>query len=437
MSGNHLSDRVLPDVIFTLRSLRALAANECGLVRLDDKIAHLTQLHTLSLQKNQLSQLPVSLCRLTALQTLYLDGNVFRGEMRSIVQGAVLAYRWGRLCVHSDLQGADLGTDSRSNSVVSPGARSSALETQETPFDNSTSNWSTRIIKRMRSGTNLASSRDGSPSSKLKKARPKRRVNRQSFLRIEGAVADPVDSTQDSRTTLHAILSYLRDLDDLGANDNVLGSTHELSGTEPAVKTANPQESLPASHSLPALPQSSSTPFRGMTGSCHASDNHSDSNGSLNESPFIKLRDDAAKRDCVVREIVETERTYVRGLEELCQIYIHEDGPLPDGETRVVFGNVEAILDFHRRTILPELIKASGLTDKPVLPSGDSCKVACDVAKVFVRHAAWLGYVSVVWRLHLALTMRCAESTPRMSTDMTRLWLGYSRPASIRESDRG
>lgn len=139
-------------------------------------------------------------------------------------------------------------------------------------------------------------------------------------------------------------------------------------------------------------------------------------------SPIAKLRDDAAKRESVVNEIVETERSYLSGLDELCRVYIKAgDQPvvsnsgrvkgtvLPSVERKAVFGNVvsariccvivlsldkicsssqEAIRDLSRDVILPELLEATQGTH--LRTSADSVAIACRVAHVFQRHARTL-----------------------------------------------
>lgn len=50
----------------------------------------------------------------------------------------------------------------------------------------------------------------------------------------------------------------------------------------------------------------------------------------------------------------------------------------------------EAIRDFHEKIFLPDLLDAVQSSPAPSLPSADPSSVACDVARVFVRHAAFL-----------------------------------------------
>lgn len=65
-----------------------------------------------------------------------------------------------------------------------------------------------------------------------------------------------------------------------------------------------------------------------------------------------------AKRQFVIRELVDTERDYVNDLRQIVEGYIalmqdlESDIPLPDdlkgGKDKMVFGNIEAIYEFHR-----------------------------------------------------------------------------------------
>lgn len=74
------------------------------------------------------------------------------------------------------------------------------------------------------------------------------------------------------------------------------------------------------------------------------------------------------KREYVLRELYETEETYVNDLRLVCEDYIthmrdpNADPPLPDGlkkddRNKIVFGNIEAIYEWHRDVLLGELAK--------------------------------------------------------------------------------
>lgn len=64
------------------------------------------------------------------------------------------------------------------------------------------------------------------------------------------------------------------------------------------------------------------------------------------------------KRQFVIKELVDTERDYVNDLREIVEGYmalmreVDSDIPLPDdlrgGKDKMVFGNVEAIYEWHR-----------------------------------------------------------------------------------------
>ncbi|OJT06934.1 Myosin-M heavy chain [Trametes pubescens] len=121
-----------------------------------------------------------------------------------------------------------------------------------------------------------------------------------------------------------------------------------------------------------------------------------------------KYKDDKAKRSRIIREIVETERTYVKGLQELVDIYIrpasapisglsgvqNKDTIVPAQERKIVFSGLEALFYFHRESFLPALERAAAPLLSPT-QTGDldgqlSLYVARDVANTFVSHAAFM-----------------------------------------------
>lgn len=93
--------------------------------------------------------------------------------------------------------------------------------------------------------------------------------------------------------------------------------------------------------------------------------------GSSNEATAIALSGDEndkvpdvvensiRKRQFVLKELVDTEQTYVSDLELIVDGYIKAmrdpnfEVPMPDdlkdGKDRMVFGNLEAIYDFHKK----------------------------------------------------------------------------------------
>lgn len=219
----------------------------------------------------------------------------------------------------------------------------------------------------------------------------------------EVALANPVDH----QAALRSVMAYLRDLDDLRCASFLARSTptkrsltcglglHSNSLTLPPITLDSPTPSSTASSSSPSLrhspslgsisPSPSPTPTFGIrraqssrrlpvrpstgdrerTHSGRFSQLFNDDGvpvstpSSSSETPCgpttsssAKLKDDPLKRDKVVREIVETEQSYLKGLRELCDIYIaagsvpvnsssgRKDTVLPAAERRAVFGNV-------------------------------------------------------------------------------------------------
>lgn len=125
-----------------------------------------------------------------------------------------------------------------------------------------------------------------------------------------------------------------------------------------------------------------------------------------------KYKDDKSRRALVVREIVETEKTYVKGLQELVDIYIKpsaapvnlisgvgssKETTIPSAERKIVFSGIEALFSFHKESFLPSLEKAAApLLQKPpgieeFDPDGQlSVEVATAVAGCFLRYAAFM-----------------------------------------------
>jgi hypothetical protein len=117
-----------------------------------------------------------------------------------------------------------------------------------------------------------------------------------------------------------------------------------------------------------------------------------------------KFKNDSAKRTKVLREIYETERTYVRGLGELVSIYVKPAGQpinpgkaqsetmIPLAERKIVFGGIESILTIHRDNLLPSLERAV----KDLLENGDdesgnkSRDTAHTVGEVFRTYIAYM-----------------------------------------------
>ena len=104
-----------------------------------------------------------------------------------------------------------------------------------------------------------------------------------------------------------------------------------------------------------------------------------------------------------------TERTYVKGLQELVDIYIKPAAApvsglgnvgqttVPASERKIVFSGLESLFSFHKESFLPALEKVTG----PIMRSAAdlaeqdadgrlSLNVARAVAHCFVSHAAFM-----------------------------------------------
>ncbi|KIK47370.1 hypothetical protein CY34DRAFT_9078 [Suillus luteus UH-Slu-Lm8-n1] len=127
-----------------------------------------------------------------------------------------------------------------------------------------------------------------------------------------------------------------------------------------------------------------------------------------------KYKDDKSKRalEAANRDTLRTEKTYVKGLQELVDIYIKpsaapvnlisgvgsgKETTIPSAERKIVFSGIEALFSFHKESFLPSLEKAAApLLQKPpgseeLDPDGQlSVEVATAVAGCFLRYAAFM-----------------------------------------------
>lgn len=105
-----------------------------------------------------------------------------------------------------------------------------------------------------------------------------------------------------------------------------------------------------------------------------------------------------------------TERTYVKGLEELVDIYIKpgavsgnmlsgssKDSIVPAPERKIVFNGLDALFSFHKESFLPalELAASPVMTSSAILQEVDadgmlSLSVVNAVASMFIKHAAFM-----------------------------------------------
>jgi len=226
---------------------------------------------------------------------------------------------------------------------------------------------------------------------------------------------------------LRSVMAYLKDMNDLGATQqpNPMsmyggedGQYLSVRSRRPTVVEPQRELSMVSSGSTGTLLSMSmsdstghlrSSDSRSGTSSQTLSVATSDSSGSQEERKF---KDDKGKRAMVIREIVVTERTYVKGLQELVEIYIKpastpvnllsgvgssKDTVVPASERKIVFGGIDALFSFHHDSFLPALEGAAAPLMKPAAelqkldPDGQlSLDVTKAVGNIFVKHAAFM-----------------------------------------------
>ncbi|QRV97744.1 guanine exchange factor for Rac 30 [Ceratobasidium sp. AG-Ba] len=209
------------------------------------------------------------------------------------------------------------------------------------------------------------------------------------------------EEEQRAQIALRGVMAYLRDMSDLGAGAAGGAPARSASGKRPPLSTTVSDGSSAAS--TPALRSAPSTAsLRGGQDSVVTTD----SSGSYGQgfAEDRKYKDDKGKRAAIVKEIIETEKSYVKGLQELMDIYVKpasEPAPglnvnketiVPAQERKIVFTGVDALLQFHKLSFLPSLIAAAAMLNTGVDdPNGQiSTMAAHGVANVFVTHAAFM-----------------------------------------------
>lgn len=214
----------------------------------------------------------------------------------------------------------------------------------------------------------------------------------------------------DWKSRIHALMCHLRDLDDLApgaiARRNAFGNSEAASeiGSTVGIHQSGPYPD-------PVSTNSENSPIRRRPSGMALS--------SVPIAAATEVRDDSRRRHRIIAEIISSEESYIRGLQELCDIYV---GPsrlsddkstqpiLPSQEHRAIFGNVEGLLQFHADAFLPSLkaCTAGLLTSGPGDDDGDddcqrTAQVAEAVGSVFVKHSGW-------FRMYSAYINGCDEA---------------------------
>lgn len=253
------------------------------------------------------------------------------------------------------------------------------------------------------------------------------------------------ESLSKHRNRLRALMHYLRDLDDLTAVRTEAASfvgpskstLSHLRDGEPLSRTASMHRAESSNPSTKS--RDSGGEYVASTAASSISEGASSEPTRLSTARCSK--DDSVRRFRIIAEIVSTERTYVRGLSELVDVYVRPamapaDGNsgvpvIPPMEHRAVFGNVEALLQFHRTVFLPSLLAVTN----PILAhdqeaAGDlspdeTAAIAEKVAAVFSTHAAF-------FKMYTSYINNCDSAQARISAWMAPSSAGNGGGLSLR-----
>lgn len=279
----------------------------------------------------------------------------------SVVETSSSSNKWGKMF-------KKVSINKMRPSSSRPGALSEAARTFSQPI---TSSESTTVEHKI-SGGSLFRNRVLSKPTRatpaplaLGEAQRRATAKRQSFLKLEqvpplDSMINDVDLNSqqpvDHKAGLRSVMAYLRDLDDL--------SFEHLAPATPSLRTSPSLGSMNRSPSTPGVAirraqSSRRLPPRARSRADSAMSQFIDDDGNGRTTPLAnrvpsvpKLRADPIRRSAVINEIVQTEQSYLKGLQELCDIYItaaaipvssssgKKDTVVPILERRAVFGNV-------------------------------------------------------------------------------------------------
>lgn len=438
LSANPLARMGESDTIqalFSLSSLRVLLMDQCGLELLPEELASLSRLRILGLRHNVLTYIP-SWIHVLELDCLLLEGNDMP-EPWSLVLGPLVQpmmsdfTRYFALLnttgsnVHTPVSPASApGRSGRSFSAshASPSPTLARRATRDfksfsfrAPKGNDDDSTWRRITRRTTSGTNSPAADGNGPRSPYSASGsqadesfpgtpthptlpggfvpglfttylplpqlappvsiPTARSHRiPCFLPVFDNTPDAggIEVPSEHEDYVRNILAYLRDLDSLLPSHQ----THPLvvNSSDPSAEMRSPPAILP-----PSAARKSKK----------------------------RVNVDSVRCQRVVAEILDTERTYVAGLNELTDIYIRRARESPEGSgsderilpvelERAVFGHVEGIVHFHNAVFLPLLEQAAAsvlavqrrdINDDALVT--EVAAGAARVAEVFSNHAAY------------------------------------------------
>ncbi|CAO1634021.1 unnamed protein product [Sympodiomycopsis kandeliae] len=226
------------------------------------------------------------------------------------------------------------------------------------------------------------------------------------------------EDAEDEKRRLNALMCYVRDLDDLSRHAIARRGQRSRCGPMPSNGEAANSHGPERAESSPIRRRPS-----GMLLS--------------NVSPLAilpqsgEVKDDSTRRKRIIQEIISSEESYIKGLQELVDIYVKPARKPADGtngqpilgpaEHRTIFGNVEGLVQFHCGAFLPSLRiaakdillnKPGGAGDTSTAEAGDAALTAGAaeaIAGVFTKHAAF-------FRMYSAYINGCDEAQARITT---------------------
>ena len=465
ISGNPFGRSELAAPLASLRSLehlRVLLADDCELPSIPQELIVMSQLQILGVRRNRLTCLPSWLYVLEYLDCLLLEGNIyFKPAWKTILHPLLhmdQAESYSPPFVTSNpIMSASSPTvaspsetrklsgllskfkhPNRSGSPLDRTSHRHYLRMNETQGGASNDKLSTPP-SRIPSAVRSSSSSSSQSSLVVPQQTPTKmsivpvpvtnqpRVNPppdlkpiECFLPVYDKNSNPEDVldwfARIGTCHVRNLRAYLRDMDELLPDRQRELATVAFSSTGSS-GFGSPTMSFSAFSSTGA---SDSTPV-GTPGDV------SMRNGILDEAGEAvaavaapsNVQENAIKRYRVLREIVETERTYVAGLTELMEIYlkrarqpmdgVSDDRVLSVEKERLIFGHIEVIIQFHIGAFLPALEEKTRML--LVIPELEeerhallSAKVAADVANVFSEYAAYFKmYMNYVNQYETAL----------------------------------
>lgn len=286
-------------------------------------------------------------------------------------------------------------------------------------------------------------------SSSESPAKP--RSSRISYLPLQQSSLSPTEgdravSQEDPLKELRrvrALLCYLRDLDDL-SDKSIEQATRPgfSSGSSYHSGTESFSSGLVGSVAMSSTPSGDSF-FQGYDSTSVASSGASSpvrrrlsaAQLTADALPSVgDVKDDSTRRRRIISEIISTEQSYLRGLQELCDIYV-KPSRVPDPSTgqpvltpqdhRSVFNNVEGLLQFHQGAFLPSLrhaadalLTSEGSKMDPEQDARLTASAAEAVAGVFCKHSAF-------FRMYSTYVNGCDDAQARITA-----WMAASSNSS-------